>query len=60
MRIVAVELYVNGFEYIIPDYIFQNGRTQILWANPDHTFIDDLVLGFNHERNTVYFMVDKK
>jgi hypothetical protein len=44
LRIVAVELYVNGFEYIIPDYIFQNGRMQIRWANPDHTFIDDLVV----------------
>ena len=60
LRIVVVELYVNGFEYIIPDYIFQNGRMQIRWGNPDHTFIDDLVLGFDRERNTVYFMVDKR
>lgn len=60
-RIIAVGLYCNGFEYILPDYIVENGRAQIRWGNPDHTFIDDLVLGCDkNEKNVIYFEVDER
>lgn len=60
LRIIAVELFVNGFEYILSPAIRESGNMQIRWGNPDRTFFIDNVMGCNAEGNTIYFEVNEQ
>ena len=60
LRMVAVDLYVNGFEYNIPSSIVNNGRMYVRWGKPDHTFYNAYVAGINSEANVAYFEINEQ
>lgn len=56
LPILAVSLYMNGEVYSLPD----SCMIKIRWGKPDHTFIYKEALGYNSDKNVVYFDIDEQ
>jgi len=56
LPVLAVNLYLNGNEYIIP----VNTEANIRFSKNDGSFVYNPALGCNEERNTVYFEITQQ
>lgn len=55
LRIIAVSLFKNGVPYSIPN----DAVMYIRWGKKDHTYVRNLVLGCNEDRNVIYFKITR-
>lgn len=56
LPLIAVKLYKNGQDYILPS----TAVVKIRWRKKDGTIVYKAVLGTNETRDTVYFEVDQQ
>ena len=56
LPLIAVKLYKNGQDYILPS----TAIVKIRWRKKDGTIVYKAVLGTNETRDTVYFEVDQQ